>query len=100
VADPPVQMWLRNATELEYLRGFPDELKSMTWHEKVRRFEEVSRSSNPDSLPRPFASPYFWAGYSVWGDAMCSGKHNVAAKTGAYDYSKAADEYLQNVNDV
>eukprot|EP00960_Hanusia_phi_P056184 763179-Hanusia_phi.AAC.10 len=94
------QMWLRCATELEYLRGFPDELKTVTWHEKVRRLEEVSRVSEPDLLPRPFASPYYWAGYSVWGDAMCSGKHNVTAKTGGYDYSKAADEYLQSVNDV
>jgi hypothetical protein len=24
---------------------------------------------------RPFSSPFWWAGYSVWGDANTGGKH-------------------------
>jgi len=42
--------------------------------EILGREEEAVRAMGKEP-ERPFASPFYWAGFSVWGDGNTSGKH-------------------------
>jgi len=43
----------------------------LTHHRAARQEELEARGEEP---PRPFRSPWVWAGYACWGDGFCSGK--------------------------
>jgi CHAT domain-containing protein len=71
------QRWLRSATQLDYVSGWPKEWQSISWTDRLdtlKREELAVRASGKEPT-RPFASPFFWAGFSVWGDGNASGKH-------------------------
>ena len=46
--------------------------------------EEEDVRSRGKEPAKPFASPFWWGGYTVWGDGNVGGKHaeNVAKKEG------------------
>ncbi len=56
----------------EFLKAFPKELQVSEWDERVRRVEHGQGEYAPNE--RPFASPYYWAAYAVFGDGSVSGK--------------------------
>jgi hypothetical protein len=68
--------------------------------EDLEEEEEAMRAAGkePDC---PFASPFWWAGYSVWGDGNVGGKHadDKAKKDGGYNYDKFIEKYIQENDD-
>lgn len=94
------QVWLRDCTELEYYRGYPREMQSFSWMERVaslEREEEATRARGEEPL-RPFSDPYYWGGLSLWGDGSATGKSQKSVKKN-YDYAAAAAEYLQRAEE-
>ena len=71
------QRWLRSATLLDYVRGWPKDWQSISWSDRLQTLEEEERATRAcgQEPHRPFASPFWWAGFSVWGDSNASGKH-------------------------
>ena len=92
------QRWLRTATHLDYVRGFPKEWQNISWSARVEKLEEEEQTliTEGTEIERPFASPFWWAGYSVWGDGNICGKHALkeANKEGGYDYDAIVSKYV------
>jgi hypothetical protein len=42
---------------------------------EIAKQEDDELQSSGKEPARPFSSPFWWAGYSVWGDANTGGKH-------------------------
>lgn len=56
----------------EFVQSFPKEMQGSEWEERVQRIE--AGMGDFASNERPFASPYYWASYTVIGDGSISGK--------------------------
>jgi hypothetical protein len=54
-----------------------DALWTLLLAERIEELEEEERELREEGKEpaRPFASPFWWAGYSLWGDGNVSGKH-------------------------
>lgn len=64
--------------------------------EDLEQEEEAMRAAGKEP-DRPFASPFWWAGYCVWGDGNIGGKHadSKTKKDGGYNYDNMIEKYIQ-----
>jgi CHAT domain-containing protein len=95
-----IQLWLRDATEIEYLRSYPKELNNARINQRIEVL--VANETSEDRVGRnapPFRSPYFWGGFNFWGDGMVSGQKKKSEAKKMYDYQAAASKYAVSPSD-
>lgn len=85
-------MWLRDVSELDFLRAYPKELSNPRIVQRIEELQDSDGGGVEKQRLFPYRSPLFWAGIRIWGDGMVSGQKKSEAKK-MYDYHAAASKY-------
>ncbi len=91
------QLWLRDATELEFLRAYPRELNSPLILQRIQDLEERAAIYGNDRQQesKPFKSAYWWSWLTLWGDGIVGCGQIRVEKKKTYDYNAATERYVE-----